>query len=191
MKQVGLSRSESLYYEYPHQLSGGMKQRIVIAMALINHPDVLIADEPTTALDVTIQYQILQLMKKLTASMGTSVFLVSHDLGIIREMCDRIIVMYAGYVVEEGDTKEVLAHPRHPYTRRLLASIPTVQKRGQKLYSIPGTVPPLQNRTYGVCPFNERCDRVYEECRQKLPQLEVYGEHKVRCLRKEIMEDEG
>ncbi|MGB8454097.1 MAG: ABC transporter ATP-binding protein [Anaerocolumna sp.] len=184
MRQVGLSRAESLYWEYPHQLSGGMKQRIVIAMALINRPDVLIADEPTTALDVTIQYQILRLMKELSASLNTAIMLVSHDLGIVREMCDRIIVMYAGYVVEEGKTKEVLADPKHPYTKQLLASIPTVQKRGQELYSIPGTVAPLQMRKSGVCPFAERCANACDACNKELPALTLYGGRKVRCLMK-------
>jgi peptide/nickel transport system ATP-binding protein len=183
MRQVGLSRAESLYWEYPHQLSGGMKQRIVIAMALINHPDVLIADEPTTALDVTIQYQILKMMKELSASMNTAVLLVSHDLGIVREICDRIIVMYAGYIVEEGKTKEVLTDPMHPYTKQLLASIPTAQKRGQELYSIPGTVAPLQKRKSGVCPFSERCARVCDTCNKTLPELTLHGERLVRCLR--------
>ena len=182
MRLVGLSRAESLYWEYPHQLSGGMKQRIVIAMALINRPGLLIADEPTTALDVTIQYQILDLMKRLNQSLSASVLLVSHDLGVVRELCDRIIVMYAGYVVEEGRTKDVLASPGHPYTRQLLASIPTAKKRGQPLYSIPGTVSPLHKRREGVCPFEDRCAQAFDACAEAVPAFTELDGGRVRCL---------
>lgn len=183
MKQVGLSRADSLYWDYPHQLSGGMKQRIVIAMALINRPELLIADEPTTALDVTIQYQILQLIKQLNQSLSTTVLLVSHDLGVVREICSRIIVMYAGFIVEEGEVDKVLSRPIHPYTRQLLASIPTAEKRGQPLYTIPGVVAPLDKRETGDCPFCNRCADVRPACRETVPQLKnLRGSHKVRCL---------
>ncbi len=182
MRQVGLSRAESLYWEYPHQLSGGMKQRIVIAMALMNHPGLLIADEPTTALDVTIQYQILALIAELNSSLSTTVLFVSHDFGVVHELCDRVIVMYAGYVVEEGVTADVLAHPGHPYTRQLLASIPTPEKRGLDLYSIPGIVAPLHKRQSGVCPFANRCAQATDACLTQVPPLRKYRGGKVRCL---------
>ncbi len=182
MQQVGLSRAQSLYSEYPHQLSGGMKQRIVIAMALINHPGLLIADEPTTALDVTIQFQILELIKRLNQTLTTTVLLISHDLGIVREVCSRIIVMYAGFIVEEGDTQEVLHRPLHPYTRQLLASIPTAQKRGSELYSIPGVVTPLHRRKASRCPFSDRCAATRENCFTSVPMLKEVNGRKVRCL---------
>ncbi len=182
MQQVGLSRAQSLYSEYPHQLSGGMKQRIVIAMALINHPGLLIADEPTTALDVTIQFQILELIKQLNHTLTTTVLLISHDLGIVREVCSRIIVMYAGFIVEEGDTQEVLHRPLHPYTRQLLASIPTAQKRGSELYSIPGVVTPLHKRKASRCPFSDRCAETCESCFVSVPMLKEINGRKVRCF---------
>lgn len=183
MRQVGLSRADSLYWDYPHQLSGGMKQRIVIAMALINHPALLIADEPTTALDVTIQYQILRLIQQMNQSLSTTVLLVSHDLGVVREICSRIIVMYAGFIVEEGGVDEVLSRPMHPYTRQLLASIPTAEKRGRPLYTIPGVVAPLDKRKTGDCPFCNRCASARPACRGTVPQLKnLEGGRKVRCL---------
>jgi peptide/nickel transport system ATP-binding protein len=182
MQLVGLSRAQSLYWEYPHRLSGGMKQRIVIGMALINHPELLIADEPTTALDVTIQYQILELIKQLNSTLSTSVLFISHDLGLVREVCSRVIVMYAGSVVEEGSTKDVLNNPLHPYSRQLLASIPTPQKRGQELYSIPGTIAPLGKRRSNACPFCDRCAQAFSDCFISVPELKRLDGRKVRCL---------
>ncbi|MFV0411934.1 MAG: ABC transporter ATP-binding protein [Oscillospiraceae bacterium] len=182
MEQVGLPRVRSLYWDYPHQLSGGMKQRIVIAMALVNHPELLIADEPTTALDVTIQYQILTLLRQLSGSFSTAVLLVSHDLGVVREVCSRILVMYEGYLVEEGAVEEVLARPLHPYTRQLLASIPTPEKRGKALYSIPGMVSALHQRQSGICPFCGRCSQEKEECKAGLPALRTAEGRGVRCF---------
>lgn len=182
MKQVGLSRPDSLYWEFPHQLSGGMKQRVVIAMALINRPALLIADEPTTALDVTIQYQILELIKQLNRSLSTAVLLISHDLGVVREVCSRVIVMYAGFIVEEGGVGEVLRRPLHPYTRQLLESIPTPQKRGRPLYTIPGVVAALDQRPAGVCPFCGRCARARPRCREAVPRLTEQNGRKVRCF---------
>lgn len=182
MRSVGLSRVESIYGEYPHRLSGGMKQRIVIAMALINSPGLLIADEPTTALDVTIQYQILELIRELNRAFGTSVLLVSHDFGVVRHACSRIVVMYAGYVVEEGEAGQVLHDPLHPYTQGLLNSIPTAPKRGKALYSIPGAVPSLQARVQAACPFYGRCPEAIPRCGQELPALEAGADgRRVRC----------
>lgn len=182
MQQVGLSRASSLYWEYPHQLSGGMKQRIVICMALINRPALLIADEPTTALDVTIQFQILELIKKLNKTLSTAILFISHDLGVVREVCSRILVMYAGYIVEEGRTQDVLENPMHPYTKQLLDAIPTAQKRGRPLYSIPGIVAPLNKRKKHPCPFSDRCAIAIDSCFSAVPELKRYGERKVRCF---------
>ena len=182
MKSVGLSRVESVFSEYPHRLSGGMKQRIVIAMALINSPGLLIADEPTTALDVTIQYQILELIRRMNQKLSTSVLLVSHDFGVVRHVCARIVVMYAGYVVEEGFTEDVLRAPAHPYTRGLLNSIPTTRRRGTALYSIPGAVPPIETRGRSACPFYGRCSDGFERCARELPALtEEADGRKARC----------
>ncbi|MDD2993081.1 MAG: ABC transporter ATP-binding protein [Pygmaiobacter sp.] len=182
MQQVGLSRPQELYWEYPHQLSGGMKQRIVIAMALINHPALLIADEPTTALDVTIQHQILLLLQSLNRALSTTVLLVSHDLGVVREICGRVVVMYAGFVVEQGTSAQILYDPQHPYTRRLLESLPSPQKKGQPLYTIPGVVAALDRRKAGCCPFCDRCDEADAHCRTALPPLMAQGSRTVRCF---------
>lgn len=183
MRQVGLPRVESLYREYPHQLSGGMKQRIVIAMALINRPELLIADEPTTALDVTIQYQILALLEALNRSLSTTILLISHDLGIVRQVCSRIIVMYAGYMVEEGNVREVLERPLHPYTRQLLDSIPSPEKRGRQLYTIPGVVAALDTRRAGACPFCDRCAEASGICFTGVPPSRPLEGRNVRCFR--------
>lgn len=181
MTKVGLSRVEQLYNDYPHQLSGGMRQRVMIAMALICNPRLLIADEPTTALDVTIQAQILQLLRDINETMGTAIIFISHDLGVIREVCDRVLVMYAGYIVEDAPVQRILEEPKHPYTRGLLQCIPDIGKRGQSLYTIPGRVPPITERPDG-CPFAGRCAQALPECRERVPQLEqVTEQHQVRC----------
>lgn len=181
MTKVGLSRVEQLYNDYPHQLSGGMRQRVMIAMALICNPRLLIADEPTTALDVTIQAQILQLLRDINETMGTAMIFISHDLGVIREVCDRVLVMYAGYIVEDASVQRILEEPKHPYTLGLLQCIPDIGKRGQPLYTIPGRVPPITERP-GGCPFAGRCAQAMPECRERLPQLEQAAEqHQVRC----------
>lgn len=182
MKKVGLSRVESLFNEYPHRLSGGMKQRIVIAMALVNRPGLLIADEPTTALDVTIQLQILELMKELNRELSSTVLLVSHDLGVVKEVCSRILVMYSGSIVEEGSTAEILENPLHPYTKKLLDSIPTAKKKGQPLYSIPGMVAPLDKRRADCCPFCDRCSEALDECFRAFPESRTFGGCRVRCF---------
>ncbi|MGG6313176.1 ABC transporter ATP-binding protein [Paenibacillus macerans] len=181
MDRVGLPRAERLYREYPHQLSGGMRQRVMIAMALICRPQLLIADEPTTALDVTIQAQILDLLRGMKAETGAAMIFISHDLGVIREISDRVIVMYAGYVVEEAPVEEMLGNPRHPYTIGLLHSIPDIELKGKPLRTIPGRVPSLSERR-GGCPFAGRCPRAERVCEIRVPELERHADnHLVRC----------
>lgn len=181
-RKVGLPRPEKLLHEYPYQLSGGMRQRVMIAIAVSCNPGLLIADEPTTALDVTIQAQILDLMRSIREDDGTAILLISHDLGMIAEMCDRIIVMYAGKVVEQGTASEIFDAPRHPYTMGLLHSIPTPGKKGRKLYSIPGTVPSLHERGIG-CRFASRCEYAADRCRQESPPLiQVGNQHMAACF---------
>ncbi|ACX65362.1 ABC transporter ATP-binding protein [Paenibacillus sp. Y412MC10] len=181
-RKVGLPRPEKLLHEYPYQLSGGMRQRVMIAIAISCNPGLLIADEPTTALDVTIQAQILDLMRRIREDDGTAILLISHDLGMIADMCDRIIVMYAGKVVEHGTASEIFDHPRHPYTIGLLNSIPTPAKKGNRLYSIPGTVPALHERGAG-CRFASRCEYAADRCRQEQPPLiQVGKQHTAACF---------
>ncbi|MCC2250297.1 ABC transporter ATP-binding protein [Virgibacillus sp. AGTR] len=180
MKEVGLPRAEALYKSYPHQLSGGMRQRIVIAIALIASPQLIIADEPTTALDVTIQAQILDLFKNIKNTRNSSLIFISHDLGVIRQVCDRVVVMYAGRVVEQGKVADILYEPKHPYTKGLIQSIPDHTKRGQELYTIPGNVPGLKERKRG-CPFADRCAHRMDICHTHFPD-EVYVENQaVSC----------
>ncbi len=161
--EVGIAEPERRVDEYPHQLSGGMRQRVMIAMALSCEPKLLIADEPTTALDVTIQAQILDLLAELRAKHGMAVLLITHDLGVVAEVCDRVVVMYAGQVVETGSVQEIFADPRHPYTRGLLESLPSIAKRGQRLKSISGTVPNPTDLPAG-CRFRERCSIASDGC---------------------------
>ncbi|MET3697849.1 peptide/nickel transport system ATP-binding protein [Bacillus oleivorans] len=182
LKLVGLPRADELIDEYPHQLSGGMRQRVMIAMAMVCEPDVLIADEPTTALDVTIQAQILELMKKLNKELNTSIIMITHDLGVVAEMCDRIAVMYSGKVVEEGDTESLFKNPQHPYTKGLIDSVPDVRTKKERLYSIPGNVPTPGSIKKG-CHFAPRCAFATEKCREVSPSLiEVGNNHRARCL---------
>ncbi|GAA4725297.1 oligopeptide/dipeptide ABC transporter ATP-binding protein [Brevibacillus fulvus] len=181
LKLVGIPRAEEIYHEYPHQLSGGMRQRVMIAMAMACNPKLLIADEPTTALDVTIQAQILELMKKVNKESGTALLLITHDLGVVAEMCDRVVVMYAGQIVEEADVRSLFQQPRHPYTVGLMASIPEVTSSQERLSSIPGTVPLLHEMPSG-CRFAPRCAQAMEICRQQKPELiSVTERHKCRC----------
>ncbi|MCM3569458.1 ABC transporter ATP-binding protein [Neobacillus mesonae] len=183
LKLVGIPRAEGILKEYPHQLSGGMRQRVMIAMAMACHPRVLIADEPTTALDVTIQAQILALMKDLNQKTNTSIILITHDLGVVAEICERIIVMYAGQVVEQGDVRTILKNPQHPYTKGLLKSVPNLKSKKERLYSIPGTVPTPGSVPKG-CRFAARCTEVFEKCQNETPdlyKLENEG-HEVRCF---------
>lgn len=182
MEQVGLPDPERLYGEYPHRLSGGQRQRVMIAAALINRPSLLIADEPTTALDVTIQAQIMELIAKMNREMGTAVLLISHDLGVIRRMCSRVYVMYAGKVVESGTVEQVFSQPMHPYTKGLIGSIPSLAKRGERLYPIPGTVPALEERNEGGCPFYNRCERRRPECENGTVPTVTREGHTVMCF---------
>ncbi|WP_042354075.1 ABC transporter ATP-binding protein [Bacillus rubiinfantis] len=168
LKKVGIPRAEEIMKEYPHQLSGGMRQRVMIAMAISCHPQLLIADEPTTALDVTIQAQILDLLKQLQQNEGMSVLLITHDLGVVAEMCDRVVVMYAGKVVEEADVFELFESPKHPYTQGLIGSVPKLGEKREKLESIKGNVPNPTNLPQG-CKFAPRCNHVMDICQQEEP----------------------
>lgn len=182
LKLVGLPRAEELMNDYPHQLSGGMRQRVMIAMALVCDPKVLIADEPTTALDVTIQAQILKLMKDLNTRLNTAIILITHDLGVVAETCERVVVMYAGKIVEEGPVETIFTNPQHPYTKGLLASVPDMRFKKQSLYSIPGNVPKPGSIKEG-CRFAARCDAVFGRCTEESPPLyQTAAEHKTRCF---------
>ena len=182
LQQVGIPRADKVVDSFPHQLSGGMRQRVMIAMALACNPDLLIADEPTTALDVTIQAQILELLKKLNKEYETGVILITHDLGVVAEMADRVVVMYAGEVVEQANVYDLFAHPKHPYTKGLLESLPKLNEQREELNSIPGTVPnPLDMP--GGCAFHPRCPAATEQCKEKKPSLgEVAPNHLASCL---------
>ena len=183
LKLVRIPRAEKVVNEYPHQLSGGMRQRVMIAMALACQPKLLIADEPTTALDVTIQAQILELMDELKVKLNTAIMLITHDLGVIAEMADHVIVMYAGKVVEDAPVEELFESPRHPYTIGLMNSIPSMVKEGCRLESIEGSVPNPLELPNG-CYFNPRCKYATDECRHKQPDIQEINEnHKVRCFR--------
>lgn len=182
LKLVGLPRAEQVMKEFPHQLSGGMRQRVMIAMALSCDPKLLIADEPTTALDVTIQAQILSLMKDLNKKLDTAIIMITHDLGVVAEVCQRVLVMYAGKVVEEASVSEIFKNPKHPYTIGLLQSVPDVREKKERLYSIPGNVPRPGTITTG-CRFAARCDKVQERCLTEDPELYKQGDgHYVRCF---------
>ncbi|GIP22877.1 ABC transporter ATP-binding protein [Paenibacillus sp. J22TS3] len=170
LKQVGIPRAEDVVDEYPHQLSGGMRQRVMIAMAMSCGPKLLIADEPTTALDVTIQAQILDLMKRLKEEQDMGMLLITHDLGVVAEMCDRVVVMYAGRVVEEASVKELFENPQHPYTRGLIQSVPKLRQKVRRLASIQGNVPDLSAMPPG-CKFAPRCAHVMQQCLEREPEL--------------------
>ncbi|MGG1619047.1 ABC transporter ATP-binding protein [Paenibacillus sp. NRS-1782] len=182
LTKVGIPRPEKVAVSYPHELSGGMRQRVMIAMAMVCNPKLLIADEPTTALDVTIQAQILDLMRDLQKSEGTSILMITHDLGVVAEMCDRVVIMYAGQVVEETDVKTLFKAPKHPYTQSLLASLPQLNSDQERLASIPGQVPNPLDMPAG-CRFAPRCQFAKEICLAEDPELmEVEPGHKSRCL---------
>ncbi len=183
IKMVGIPDAEGIYDRYPHELSGGMRQRIVIAMALVCNPRLIIADEPTTALDVTIQAQILELLRKLKGEINASIMLITHDLGVIAEMADYVVVMYAGRIVEKGLASEVFLDPRHPYTIGLMESKPVINKTVDRLYSIPGSVPnPVNMPDY--CYFRDRCEKCVERCKGKYPpEIHVSDTHIVSCWR--------
>lgn len=180
--QVGIPRAEHTYRQYPHELSGGMRQRIIIAIAIANEPEVLIADEPTTALDATIQAQILDLIRELKHNMNAGILLITHDLGVVAEMADRVAVMYAGQIVEIVDVETLFENPLHPYTRSLLNSLPTSEATDEKLHVIQGIVPALQNLPREGCRFKERIPWIPDSEHTEDPQLEeVYPGHFVRC----------
>ena len=180
---VGIANTEGVYQMYPHELSGGMRQRIVIAMALACNPKMIIADEPTTALDVTIQAQILELLKNLKDKINASIMFITHDLGVIAEMADYVVVMYAGRVVEQGTAEDIFYHPAHPYTIGLMDSKPVVGKKVDKLYSIPGKVPnPINMPNY--CYFKDRCEKCIDKCDGAYPSLvKLSDTHMVSCYR--------
>lgn len=183
LKMVGITNSEGVYQMYPHELSGGMRQRVMIAMALACSPRIIIADEPTTALDVTIQAQILDLLRHLKDKINSSIMLITHDLGVIAEMADYVVVMYAGRVVEKGTVREIFTNPCHPYTIGLMASKPVVGKQVDRLYSIPGKVPnPVNMPDY--CYYKDRCEMCVERCAGEYPgEISLSPTHKVSCYR--------
>ncbi|MBI2336344.1 MAG: ABC transporter ATP-binding protein [Deltaproteobacteria bacterium] len=182
LTKVKIPDPERRIDDYPHQMSGGMRQRVMIAMALSCHPDILIADEPTTALDVTVQAQILQLIRELVAEMGMAVILITHDLGVVSQICDEVLVMYAGMVVEQAPVGRLLSLPKHPYTLGLLHSIPTLRQKTGTLASIPGKVPDLAELPEG-CRFADRCFNVSAACHLKVPSEKYVGEgQNLRCL---------
>lgn len=182
LKLVGISNIEKRYEQYPHEFSGGMKQRVMIAMALVCSPSLLIADEPTTSLDVTIEAQILDLMKELQRKLGMSIIIITHDLGVVSSLCDRVLVMYGGKIIESGDLNDIFYNSRHPYTWGLLKSIPGLHvDRNQELYPIEGTPPDLFSPPIG-CPFAVRCEHAMEICYEKLPpEYMVDSKHKTMC----------
>jgi len=182
MRQVGIPEPERRFGQYPHQLSGGMRQRVMIAMAMILKPDLLIADEPTTALDVSIEAQILRLMRDLQRRHGTSILMITHNLGVVAEICDEVYVMYAGEVVESAEVHALFASCAHPYTRGLMASLPRMTPKGQRLHNIRGTVPNLRAMPAG-CRFAPRCEQCTERCVAEKPGLtDIGGGHLCRCF---------
>ncbi len=183
LEMVGIANSEGVYRMYPHELSGGMRQRVMIAMALACNPKIIIADEPTTALDVTIQAQILDLLRQLKDKINSSIMFITHDLGVIAEMADYVVVMYAGRIIEKGTVQEIFANPAHPYTIGLMASKPVVGKQVDKLYSIPGKVPNPVNMPH-YCYFKDRCEMCVEQCSGDYPcEISLSPTHKVSCYR--------
>lgn len=180
-RQVGIPEPERRYNAYPHQLSGGLRQRVMIGMAMVCNPDLLIADEPTTALDVTIEAQILHLMRQLQKDKGTSIMMITHNLGVVAEICDQVYVMYAGKVVESAEVHELFQNPKHPYTQGLLGALPKMDSR-QRLNSIDGMVPTLKDMPTG-CRFAPRCPMATQRCREEQPALvDVTAGHQVRCF---------
>ena len=181
LENVGISSAGERLGDYPHQLSGGQRQRVMIAMALACNPDLIIADEPTTALDVTVQSQILNLLAAIQKERSMSVLYITHDLGVVSRVADWICVMYAGIIVEQGNKAHIFRESRHPYTQALLAALPHRSKRGKRLYSIPGTVPNPAYKPAG-CPFHPRCNRAIRKCSEQFPEICDYGEgHQTRC----------
>jgi len=183
LENVELPSPEQIYLQYPYQLSGGMQQRIIIAIALSCNPKLLLADEPTTALDVTIQAQILELLRKINKEQGTGIILVTHDLAVVAEFCQKVAVMYAGKLVEAGPADKITSQPEHPYTQALLKSIPKIGDKNAKIKSIPGDVPDLATLPPG-CAFYPRCEKAMPECqKEEIPWQEVENGWRIRCLR--------
>ena len=181
LEDVGIPSPKQRMNDYPHQLSGGQRQRVMIAMALACDPDLIIADEPTTALDVTVQAQIISLLRSIQKKRSMSVLYISHDLGVVSAIANRVYVMYAGVIVEQGYTDQIFRTARHPYTQGLLASLPSLSKRGKRLHSIPGSVPNPAYKPTG-CPFHPRCSHAILSCREEFPEMCDYGEgHQARC----------
>jgi oligopeptide/dipeptide ABC transporter ATP-binding protein len=181
LKDIGIPSPEQRLKDYPHQLSGGQRQRVMIAMALACNPDLIIADEPTTALDVTVQAQILNLMRSIQETSAMSVLYITHDLRVVANIADRVYVMYAGIIAEQGNTAQIFRNPRHPYTQGLLASLPSRSRRGERLHSIPGTVPDPAYKPPG-CPFHPRCPLAVKSCKSRFPDMVDHGEgHMGRC----------
>ncbi|MGE8003754.1 ABC transporter ATP-binding protein [Lysinibacillus sp. NPDC093216] len=181
LKEVGIANAEKVIAEYPHQLSGGMRQRVMIAIAMSNNPQLLIADEPTTALDVTVQAQILKLMMKMKEEHHSAILFITHDMSVVAETADRVMVMYAGQIVEEASVRELFMNPKHPYTTALLKTMPNLDTDVKRLPSIPGTVPPAYALPEG-CRFAPRCPFAMEQCHEVLPEvIHIQDEHKVRC----------
>ncbi len=180
LEEVGIPAARQRIDAYPHEFSGGMRQRVVIALALCAEPEMVVADEPTTALDVSIQAQIIALMKRLAAEHGTAVMLVTHDMGVIAETCDRVAVMYAGRIAEIGPVREVVKHPSHPYTSGLMASIPALDRKVARLAQIEGAMPRLTTIPRG-CAFNPRCPKAMDVCRQEKPGLRPAGATMAAC----------
>ena len=181
LNDVQIPNPERVMMMYPHELSGGMRQRISIAIALSNDPEIIIADEPTTALDVTVQAQILRILDQLRKERDLSIIFISHDFGVISQICDRIIVMYAGEIVEEGQSTEILNNPQHPYTASLIKCVPQLGERNAELYSIKGSPPLLDNLPHG-CKFAARCDSVKSKCKENNISLKTSTKRAVRCL---------
>jgi oligopeptide transport system ATP-binding protein len=183
LEAVGINDAAARIDRYPHEFSGGMRQRVMIAMALIARPELLIADEPTTALDVTVQAQILELIRRFQRELGMAVIFITHDLAVVSGLCDRVLVMYAGRVVEAAGVREIFHRPRHPYTQALQRAIPSTQPKGAELYTIPGMPPDLSQSVAG-CPFAPRCASAVDRCRREDPALrEVEPRHASACLR--------
>jgi len=182
LAEVGVPDAEKRIRSYPHEFSGGMRQRVMIAMAIITKPELLIADEPTTALDVTVQAQILDLVKKMQRELGMAVIWITHDLGVVAGFCERVQVMYAGRLVERATADELFAHTAHPYTRALQKSIPALQPKGAALYTIPG-MPPDLSRNIAGCPFAPRCEFAQEQCKQPVELKDIAPNHATACLR--------
>lgn len=180
LEEVGIPAAAKRIDDYPHQFSGGMRQRVVIALALAGEPELIIADEPTTALDVSVQAQIIDLLKRMCENHGAAVMLVTHDMGVIAEACDRVAVMYAGRVAEIGEVRQIVKHPQHPYTQGLMGSIPSLAETRHRLIQIPGSMPRLDAIPKG-CAFNPRCEKTGDRCYRERPELLPHGQGQVAC----------